>query len=296
VDALAEVIASVRAGRADACWVRRSGAWGLRYSGLAASGFHIVVRGEVWLLTATGAPRALAPGDVVLTPAGAEHGLSHAPGLLSRLPPAVLGPDSAEGPEDVELLCGAYWITHGRVPQYLRALPETIVVSTDEPYLRSLVDLLAADLSDAGPGSGATRPALLDLLLTRILRRWLEQNHSATLPDLTDPAIAAVLHAVHGGPQEPWTLDRLSAVAGLSRRTFTTRFHAVIGQSPMAYLTGWRLSHGAHLLQQTDAPLAAIARRVGYSTEFAFGAAFRREYGIAPGRFRADAGRHTRGT
>ncbi|MFI5842566.1 helix-turn-helix domain-containing protein [Catenuloplanes sp. NPDC051500] len=48
-------------------------------------------------------------------------------------------------------------------------------------------------------------------------------------------------------------------------------------------------SHRAWL-RETDVPLAAIARRVGYSTEFAFGAAFRREYGIAPGRFRADAG------
>ncbi|GAB2966563.1 hypothetical protein GCM10023080_030680 [Streptomyces pseudoechinosporeus] len=36
----------------------------------------------------------------------------------------------------------------------------------------------------------------------------------------------------------------------------------------------------------TNAPLATIARQVGYSTEFAFGAAFRREYGIASGRFR----------
>lgn len=35
-----------------------------------------------------------------------------------------------------------------------------------------------------------------------------------------------------------------------------------------------------------EEPLATIARQVGYSTEFAFGVAFRREYGISPGRFR----------
>jgi AraC-like DNA-binding protein len=54
----------------------------------------------------------------------------------------------------------------------------------------------------------------------------------------------------------------------------------------MAYLTGHRLLKSARLLRETDAPLAAIARQVGYSSEFAFAAAFRREFGIPPGRFR----------
>jgi AraC-like DNA-binding protein len=55
----------------------------------------------------------------------------------------------------------------------------------------------------------------------------------------------------------------------------------------MAYLADWRLSTGARLLRQTPTPLAGIARRVGYASEFGFAAAFRCRYGIAPGRFRA---------
>jgi AraC-like DNA-binding protein len=58
----------------------------------------------------------------------------------------------------------------------------------------------------------------------------------------------------------------------------------------MAYLTDWRLSTGARLLRQTGTPLAGIARRVGYATEFGFAAAFRRRYGVPPGRFRAQSG------
>jgi AraC-like DNA-binding protein len=54
----------------------------------------------------------------------------------------------------------------------------------------------------------------------------------------------------------------------------------------MAYLIGWRLLTGAQLLRETEAPLAVIARQVGYSSEFAFAGAFRREFGISPGRFR----------
>jgi AraC-like DNA-binding protein len=61
------------------------------------------------------------------------------------------------------------------------------------------------------------------------------------------------------------------------------------GLGPHDYLTGVRLSRGARLLRETDAPLASVARQVGYSTEFAFGTAFRREYGISPGCFRDGA-------
>lgn len=38
-----------------------------------------------------------------------------------------------------------------------------------------------------------------------------------------------------------------------------------------------------------DEPLAAVARQVGYTSEFAFATAFKREFGVAPGRFRRAA-------
>jgi AraC-like DNA-binding protein len=177
------------------------------------------------------------------------------------------------------------------VSHYLQALPAIIVTSVSDdrnPQLRSLVDLLAADTADVGPGTGVTRPALLDLFLAHVMRRWMEQNHTLGLPVMTDPAIAAVLHVIHARPQEPWTVDRLGVIAGLSRRTFTERFKNATARSPMAYVIAQRLTRGARLLRETNAPLAAIAHRVGYSTEFAFSAAFRREYGISPGRFRQD--------
>lgn len=47
------------------------------------------------------------------------------------------------------------------------------------PQLRLLADLLGADVSDTGPGAGVTRSALLDLMLTHVLRQWLAQNRAA---------------------------------------------------------------------------------------------------------------------
>ncbi|MFC8664874.1 AraC family transcriptional regulator [Streptomyces sp. NPDC057199] len=300
-DILSEAIGSVRIGRAQACRVRESGSWGMRFPAFAGSGFHILLRGSGWLIPATGRPRALKAGDVVLTPFGAELGFSHAPGLLKDLPTAaaVVSEDRhSPDPTDAEFLCGAYWLDHGQVHPYLRSLPELLVVSPGHDralQLRLLADLLAVDVSDTQPGSGATRPALLDLLLTHALRQWLEQNRDAERTEIDDPAIALALREIHSSLHKPWTVQQLGKSVGMSRTAFTKRFTAMVGKPPMTYLTGRRLSHGARLLRETKAPLATIARQVGYSTEFAFGAAFRREYGISPGRFRDLESRRTCG-
>ncbi|GGJ73417.1 AraC family transcriptional regulator [Streptomyces brasiliensis] len=290
MDTLSAALGSVRVGRAQACWVKQSGAWGMRHPSMTMSGFHVLVRGTAWLITSTGPPRALRPGDVVLAPSGAEHGLSHAPGVLRKLRPAVLRASApGDEPSDVAFLCGAYWLDHGTIHHYLRALPDVIVISPDydrDVQVRSLVDMLGADVSDARPGSSVTRPALLDLLLTHVLRQWLEQDHEADRPDTNDPVIAAALREIHTSPHQAWTVQRLSEAVGISRTALTKRFTSVVGKPPMTYLTSWRLTCAARLLRETDAPLAAVARQVGYSTAFAFGAAFRREYGIPPGRFR----------
>ncbi|WP_240196921.1 helix-turn-helix transcriptional regulator [Nonomuraea lactucae] len=103
---------------------------------------------------------------------------------------------------------------------------------------------------------------------------------------LTDPVIATALHHIHHEPTRRWTVQDLGDTIGMSRTAFTRRFTSLVGQPPLAYLTWWRLNTGARLLQDTDAPLASIARQVGYTSEYAFTNAFRREFGTAPGRFR----------
>jgi AraC-like DNA-binding protein len=287
VDVLSEVVRSVRIGSAGARVIRQSGAWGLRFPAFAGSGFHIVTHGTCWLITEHADPVALSPGDVVLTLTGAAHGLAATPSALADLPPVVMGPfPPAPGPYDVEFVCGAYRLAHGRVPQYFRALPDPITVTPDHdghPGLPALIDLLRADVSGPGLGAGATLPALLDLVLVHALRQW---HHATGRPETDDPAVAIVLREIHDDPGRPWTVGRLSEIAGLTRAAFTKRFTRAVGQPPMGYVISSRLQRGAQLLRQTDAPLAAIARQVGYSTEFAFSSAFRREYGVPPSRFR----------
>ncbi|MFJ9782799.1 AraC family transcriptional regulator [Amycolatopsis sp. NPDC101161] len=289
MDLISEVIRTVRVGSAGARLIKQPAA-GLRFAAFDGSGFHIITRGTCWLI-GPDEPVSLRPGDIVLTSSGAEHGLSQEPRALADIPLFELGsPLPAPEPTAFEFLCGAYRLDHGPAPQYLRALPDLIALSPDydrHPELRSLIDLLVADVAEAGPGSGATRRALLDLILVQVLRQWHERDTAAGGPEVAHPGIAAALREIHENPHRPWTVGRLSEVAGMPRTAFSRLFTAAVGRPPMNYLTGWRLARAARLLRETDAGLASIAPKVGYSTEFAFSAAFRREYGVSPGRFRS---------
>ncbi|MGW4945400.1 AraC family transcriptional regulator [Actinoplanes sp. NPDC004185] len=253
----------------------------------ALLGFHVVLRGTGWLVTESGSPLLLRAGDVVLVPYGKAHGLSHTgQDTIHRLAPLELpAARSGHGPADFEVILGCYRLDHSQLHRFLRDLPPVIVTPLDphrHPERRALIDLLTAEVSRDLPGTGVTRPALVGLVLVDALRHVADQSR----PGEHDAGIAATLREIHAEPHQRWTVQRLGEIAGMSRSVFKRRFTAQVGRPPMTYLIEWRLNRGARLLRETKAPLATIARQVGYSSEYAFANAFRRRFGVAPGRFR----------
>ncbi|MCM4081129.1 AraC family transcriptional regulator [Paractinoplanes hotanensis] len=280
---MSQAIAALRVGRGTVRRFRQSGTWGLSYTGLTGSGFHLVLHGTGWLLPEAGPAIELSAGDVVLITSGADHGLASEPRPLRGLAPVELGdlePDPA--PADFEFLCGAYRLPPGLgVHPYLTVLPDPIVVRPlhGDDSVAALLDRQQS----AGLVVEATRHALLDLVLADALRRWLA---TAEWPATRDPKVTAAISAIDASPDTRWTVQDLSRAAGMSRATFTRRFTSAVGHPPASYLLAHRLRRAALLLRETDAPVAAIARRTGYLTEAALAHAFRREFGIAPGAFR----------
>ncbi len=285
---ISAAVTSVRVGRARGRRVAEAGPAGVRLPAVPVLGFHVMMAGDGWLITEHDAPVPLRPGDIVFTAAGAEHGIAGSPCTLGELPPVLMADvPPPPGTADFEFLCATYQVPPGRTPGFLRGLPAVLAFTPDyerHPELRTVVTMLADDCTRAQPGGEASRAALIDLLTVHILRHLPE--HTGSRPPAGEPAIAGVLREIHENPGRPWTVQQLSDVAGLSRAAFTRRFRAATGTSPMAYLTQWRLDSAAHVLQQSDAPLTAVARRFGYATPFAFTTAFRRRYGVPPGRYR----------
>jgi AraC-like DNA-binding protein len=103
---------------------------------------------------------------------------------------------------------------------------------------------------------------------------------------LGDPAITAALRTIHQEPARQLTVEALGTKAGLSRAAFSRRFTSLVGKAPLGYLTWWRMTLAVQLLRDSDKPVQTVAQRAGYTSEFAFTKAFKREHGVAPGRYR----------
>jgi AraC-like DNA-binding protein len=172
----------------------------------------------------------------------------------------------------------------------LDALPTVLVLRADE-WETPLVDLLAAEAGNDGPGQEAYLDRLLDLLLIAVLRTWFDRDENAPTwwHAEHDPMVGPALKLIYNNPAHPWTVANLAAAVGSSRAVFASRFAEQVGEPPIAFLTSWRLALAADLLRSSQATIAAVARQVGYSTPFALSSAFKRAYGVSPNTYRATA-------
>ena len=87
---------------------------------------------------------------------------------------------------------------------------------------------------------------------------------------------------------QPMSLERIARQAGLSPYHFSRLFTARMGRSVMAHVRGRRLVRGARRLSdEPDLPLVDLAFDCGFESQEAFTRAFRRAFGVSPGRFRS---------
>lgn len=310
MDVLSDVLAAMRAGEPRSAKVEWHAPWGQRFVSIPGSaGFQMVLRGSCWLIPPDGPPVELGAGDVVFFPHGSGYALADSPATPVAEPACDPRDDprwdrrhvsdvvgrAAHGAQPVTVtVCGGYQLDPSRPHPLLAELPEIVRLRAGpgrNEELRAAVGLLGRELADRRLGADLIVPALLDTLLLYILRGWFEEQgerEPATgwAAALADPVLKTALNAIHGDPAKPWSVETLGGLAGLSRAAFSRRFTALAGRPPMAYLTWWRMTIAARLLKGSEAPLGAIARQVGYTSEYAFANAFKREYGVAPGRYR----------
>jgi AraC-like DNA-binding protein len=300
VDVLSDVLGRARARGALFGHWRLSCPWGLDFDdGDAPLSLHTVLAGELTCEREKSPAARVRQGDLVLV-RGGRYRFVHEPGAAARPVAEVLAAGPAPGTartyvlgdgHGTELLCGAYAFDGGLWPAVVAALPAiTIVASAGNRPLSTLLALMAEEIRSAEPGQQTVLDRLLDLLLVAALRaHWTAPQARAPswFRALSDPVAGPALSALHEAPSRSWTVADLADRAGVSRATLARRFAAATGLPPLAYLTRWRMELAKDELERPDTTIASIARATAYADEFSFAAAFKREVGVAPGRYRA---------
>ena len=85
---------------------------------------------------------------------------------------------------------------------------------------------------------------------------------------------------------EPLTISTLSRRSCLSATTFKAGFRRLYGLPVHAWLRQRRMERAAELLRSSSLSVLGVAQSVGYSSASQFTAAFRRQYGVTPIRYR----------
>jgi AraC-like DNA-binding protein len=285
------------------CRSHLSAPWGFGVEAHGNPAFHLVTSGRCWLeVEGRQGQLALASGDLVILPSGARHWMRDEPSTLAvelddLLASAPRGHERrlsyGGGGTETALLCGGFMLQNGEAHPILGALPDVMHVPGDDgrarPWLATTLELLGAESESRAPGSEEIVRRLADALLAQALRAALlelESSDGTPVLAIHDRQVAIAIGLIHGDPERVWTVGELADEVALSRSAFAARFRGAVGESTLRYLTRTRLAHAARLLQNTDASVAQVAARVGYSNEFSFGKAFKRMFGVAPGAYR----------
>ena len=154
--------------------------------------------------------------------------------------------------------------------------------------LHNTVQALASEMAEQAPGSEVVATRLAEVLFIQVLRAHIAsrpERNKGWLRAVFDPQIGTALTAFHKRVGAPWTVESLSEAAGVSRSAFAVRFKELLGQTPLEYVTEWRMQKAMHLLEQRDKKLIDVARSVGYESDAAFSKAFKRVVGANTGEY-----------
>jgi AraC-like DNA-binding protein len=227
---------------------------------------HLVRSGPVEFINDDGSVIQADPPALVFYPRGASHRLQIAAG------------------ESALLLCADIFFEGGLTNSLVRVLPDCLHLPLSESSgFGATIQLLFNEAASRAPGREVILDRLCDVLLIQVIRREFDSGRLSMdlLSGLADRQLPLALAAIHDRPAEPWTVQSLADIAGMSRSAFTEHFRVVMGLPPGEYLTRWRITLGGRLLRQ-GLPVKQVSSRIGYTSSSTFTRAFTTQMGASP--------------
>lgn len=262
--------------------------------------YHVITSGSCWAGVLGEERIQLETGDVILFPHSDAHVLSSTPDIeadpdldtfltpaLAQLP-LTLHARKSHG-ERTRVVSGFLGCDLRPFNPLIHALPRLLLVRGGS-WFGQFGQLALAEAREKRAGGEAVLARLSELLFVEAVRRHqqgLPKKSTGWLAALRDEQVGRTLSFLHAQPDRPWTLAELASEIGISRARLTKRFRRLVGESPMQYLTSWRMQVASGLLAR-GVTVANAARQVGYRSESAFSRAFRKLVGRTPAVWRTD--------
>jgi AraC-like DNA-binding protein len=267
--------------------------------------FHLLTEGHAFVRLDSGEREMLTAGDLVMIPHGDPHimgngGSTKAVNDSEQLAEVIqqglklwrLG----GGGEVTRFVCGYMACDPELSKVFLSGLPPLFKVSIRNDaagrWLENSIRFSVEQADRLQAGGEAVLAKLSEVVFIETLRAYiasLPAEQTGWLAGARDSEVGKTLALMHREPSRPWTLADLAKEAGVSRSVLAERFRHYLKETPIAYLTRWRLQLGAQMLGSTNYSVSQIAGDVGYESEAAFNRAFKREFGIPPARFRTQS-------
>lgn len=170
------------------------------------------------------------------------------------------------------------------------AAPGDLVERTAHPDpITSRLLLSAADALDGSAALDSLfRHQLIDLLATRLLvaHTGMPATFQPIMGGLSPKVLCRAIERLRSDSDADVSLAALASDAGLSRFHFCRAFKESTGLSPHAWMRQYRLEQAMNMLRDTRESVVSVAAALGYSSQTAFAAAFRKLTGETPSDWR----------
>ena len=272
--------------------------WGLDIVKDENSQFWRLVSGSCTVGSPDGRVIELAEGDLVFVPHGSAHWIADKATSLRMPSPEFVKARRAgievfnSGGDVTTLIAGHFEFDYKSLHPFLKDLPPIIhirqYVTENQLLLKQVTQLMLEELNNEKPGSAIMLKCLSEIMFVNIIRAYLEQAtpDNGFLSALNDTRISKVLKLMQDSPQNDWTLESLASEIGMSRSVFFNRFKKLVHETPLSYLTNWRIRQAQRLLMTDNRNISEIAANVGYQSEAAFNRIFKSKTGQTPAVYR----------
>lgn len=267
--------------------------------------YHLIIDGGCVVRVEGGSQLDVGAGEVICFPHGDVHELASDAAakpepMTTKALVALARADRISavtyggGGSRTRLVCGFFACDRTLSDNLIAPLPRVLKFRTACDSAATLLPGAVKSAQPRGesaamPGTSAVLCKLSELLFIEAVRAHVDALNDPSagwLAGLRDRHVGTALAAMHGDPGNAWTLDELASASGVSRSTLAERFARLVGETPMQYLSRWRMRLAADALMSSERAMKRIAADAGFGSTAAFSHAFKREFGVAPATWR----------